>query len=228
MTEEMEIGRTLRLAREKAGVSLEEFSELTLMPLKHLEYLESENWRNLPPDAYLKAMIAKYGDYFDFDPKPLQAKLSQAREPLVAGKNDALPVNRFAVSRPFYWSTAFRWPQIEWHPGFILFFAAGIWLLWGARVLFMPPRFDLNLPEVVSSDAAAGSFLVKGRIEGARRLQVNSDEVLIRRDGEFETRIVLLPGPNAVRFEAQNYLGKKIQLTKYIIYQAPPNALQGL
>jgi hypothetical protein len=55
-------GDALRLTREVLGIGLEEVAFNTGIALKHLQNIEAENYKELPPKIYIKAMIKKYAE----------------------------------------------------------------------------------------------------------------------------------------------------------------------
>lgn len=55
-------GDALRLTREVLGIGLEEVAFNTGIGLKHLQNIEAENFKELPPKIYIKAMVKKYAE----------------------------------------------------------------------------------------------------------------------------------------------------------------------
>lgn len=210
------MGKIVRDAREGAGIAIEKFSQLTSIPVRHLECLEDDRYQELPPDVYVKAMIKKYVRYFSLDADLLFQKLAAARNPQSAGRSDALPSNRFRGDR----RVQIPLPEMSWHPGLILFVVGGLWLLLQARALFFVPRIDFHTPEVVEDMSAV--IRLGGRAKGARAITVNGKEVTAKRNGSFSSEVFLIPGMNTVEVRARNYLGRETKKTKFIMYRLKP------
>ncbi len=56
-------GKALSIIREVLGVNLEEISHSSKIPLRHLQNIEADNYKELPPLTYTKAYIKKMCDY---------------------------------------------------------------------------------------------------------------------------------------------------------------------
>jgi len=72
---QQDVGRTLRRARQRHRVQLEEAADTTRIPKRYLEALES----NAPLDAYpapvyARAFLREYATYLRIDPEPLIAR----------------------------------------------------------------------------------------------------------------------------------------------------------
>lgn len=209
------VGQILREAREAAGLTLEKFADLTLVPVKHLMYLEEDKYASLPPDVYTKAMIQKYSDHFGLDREMILQKFLLGHSPRVSGSQDLLPANRYQVSRKMKISLSI--PHVEWHPGFIFFILGALWLLLQSRVFFFPPKISFNPPELIHAEAS--TVVLAGRVGGARVVTINDAKIDVGKRGHFEQELTLFPGLNLVEVRARNYLGKESKITKYIMYE---------
>lgn len=67
------IGQTLREARERKGVTLQEAREALRIHAAHLDALEAEEFEKLPAPAYGRAFLRQYAAYLELDPEPLVA-----------------------------------------------------------------------------------------------------------------------------------------------------------
>lgn len=67
------IGQTLRDARERKGVTLQEAREALRIHAGYLDSLEAEEFDKLPAPAYARAFIRQYAAYLGLDPEPLVA-----------------------------------------------------------------------------------------------------------------------------------------------------------
>jgi hypothetical protein len=62
----LEIGRTLRLAREKRGLSLQQVEEATKIRIRYLRDLENENFDVLPA-VYILGSLKTYAEHLGLD-----------------------------------------------------------------------------------------------------------------------------------------------------------------
>jgi len=76
----VELGPTLRKAREEQGRTLEEVQEYTKIRKEFLNALENENFGSLPPRVYTIGFIKKYASYLSIDPAPLISLLPDNRD----------------------------------------------------------------------------------------------------------------------------------------------------
>jgi cytoskeletal protein RodZ len=77
----MGIGETLRIARERRGLTLEQVSRETKIPLRHLDALEHDNPAALPGPFYQRAQIRTYARALKLDPNLLLAPLERSATP---------------------------------------------------------------------------------------------------------------------------------------------------
>ncbi len=75
------IGQTLRDARERKGVTLQEAREALRIHAGYLDSLEAEEFDKLPAPAYARAFIRQYAAYLELDPEPLIAAYNACAGP---------------------------------------------------------------------------------------------------------------------------------------------------
>jgi cytoskeletal protein RodZ len=78
------LGALLRRAREGRGLTLEQISNETKIPHRHLEALERDNMAVVPVEFYRRAEIRAYARAVRLDQKIALAELERASEPPVA------------------------------------------------------------------------------------------------------------------------------------------------
>jgi cytoskeleton protein RodZ len=66
-----EIGATLRDARMRAKIDINEVETSTKIRAKYLRAIENEEWALLPGDVYVKSFLRTYGDYLGLDSRQL-------------------------------------------------------------------------------------------------------------------------------------------------------------
>ncbi len=73
----LEIGATLRAAREQQGIAIEDAAEATKIRASYLEALEQEAFERLPGATYARGFLRAYGEYLGLDPQPLIDEFSE-------------------------------------------------------------------------------------------------------------------------------------------------------
>ena len=63
----LEIGRSLREARERRGVALPEAEAVTMIRARYLEALEAERFELVPEGPYLRSFLREYAEYLGLD-----------------------------------------------------------------------------------------------------------------------------------------------------------------
>lgn len=63
------VGDRLRMAREKAGMTLAQLAAETRIPQRHLEFMEAGNWNALPARTYATGFARTYAKAVDLDPR---------------------------------------------------------------------------------------------------------------------------------------------------------------
>ena len=70
------VGQSLKLARQQSGLTLDELSHLTRIPLASLEALEADDWGRLPGMTYVRGFVRAYAVEVSLDPEPLMGMLT--------------------------------------------------------------------------------------------------------------------------------------------------------
>jgi cytoskeleton protein RodZ len=75
-----EIGATLREARIRAKIDINEVETRTKIRAKYLRAIENEEWDLLPGDVYAKSFLRTYGDFLGLDSRQLIDDFKRRRE----------------------------------------------------------------------------------------------------------------------------------------------------
>lgn len=67
----LDIGATLKSAREQQGISLDDAAEATKIRSSYLVALEEEAFEQLPGPTYARGFLRSYAEYLDLDPQVL-------------------------------------------------------------------------------------------------------------------------------------------------------------
>jgi cytoskeleton protein RodZ len=87
----LEIGRTLRLAREKRGLSLQQVEEATKIRAKYLRDLENENFEVLPA-VFMLGSLKTYAEHLGLDGAAMTGELKRRQSSLQPEQDQAAEV----------------------------------------------------------------------------------------------------------------------------------------
>src|SRR5918999_448878 len=85
---ELEIGRTLRLAREMRGLSLQQVEEATKIRARYLRDLENENFEVLPA-VYMLGSLKTYAEHLGLDGAAITGELKRRQSSLQPEQDQA-------------------------------------------------------------------------------------------------------------------------------------------
>ena len=92
----IEFGKTLREAREAAGLTVAQLADKTHMPPSRIEQLEAEDFSRIPAAIYGRGFVRLYCEAVGLDPRPLSAEFTDIfngrREPEIR-ERPAAPSN---------------------------------------------------------------------------------------------------------------------------------------
>lgn len=61
------LGSELKAVRERMRISLSQIAETTRITLRHLECIEEDNFRSLPPETYIRSYLGQYARALGLD-----------------------------------------------------------------------------------------------------------------------------------------------------------------
>lgn len=74
-------GTRLRQIRERLGIPLQEIANKTRINITYFEFLERNQYRSLPPPAYLRSYISQYAKILGLDPTRVADRVIALVEP---------------------------------------------------------------------------------------------------------------------------------------------------
>src|SRR5207253_10441665 len=87
----LQIGSSLRQARERKGLALVDVERATHVRGRYLRALEEERFDLLPPGSYGRVLLRDYAAFLGLDPQPLVAELPEP-EPEITPLPEPPPV----------------------------------------------------------------------------------------------------------------------------------------
>lgn len=191
------LGEKLKFIREEANLTLAELSESTKIQKKYLERLENQELEKLPSSVYVKGFIQKWAHACNVEDQDLLLQFYRENKFLNGNLQDE-KIER--VSAPSFVITLNHFMAV-----FSIIIVVGL-----AGYFYYNQILSLNMPEVeilfprefssVSSDEAV---MIKGVSNGADKIYVNDNEIVIDSGGEFSYNYYLRAGLNTIIITAQ-------------------------
>ncbi|MEK7556989.1 MAG: helix-turn-helix domain-containing protein [Patescibacteria group bacterium] len=201
--------RLLVKARREKKLPLEKVVAETKLSAKQISALEAGDFSVFAAEVYGRGAYLTYARYLGIDQTVAERVVAEA----VAAARERIPLKVF---RPAAWITRML------TPGVVIIFAVaavglvvGGYIVWQVQSFFRLPR--LTLVEPAGVIVATDELTVRGLAEAGAQVTVNGQAVLLSEGGQFEMKLILHPGVNVLRLEAQNAAERKRVLEKHLL-----------
>ncbi|PIR44092.1 hypothetical protein COV23_01785 [Candidatus Wolfebacteria bacterium CG10_big_fil_rev_8_21_14_0_10_31_9] len=212
MSEEIKtIKDTLNDVLSKKGLTQEKLAEISDVPEYYMRALYGGNYKELPPEPYVRGYIIKIANSLEIDGEALWDIYKKTLNLKTSGEADKLPVNRFAISTK-------RFSNKKW---IILIVICLILGLVGFQVskYFGTSSIDISNPPVDDFITTDSNIILRGKIDPQDSLTIKGENVSVDKNGYFEKEWSLSSGPNLLEFKVKRLLGKEVKIERQIIYQ---------
>lgn len=195
------IGQLLKQARTKKKKSLDQVSRQTKIPVKTLEKLEADDFKNLPAATFVKGFIRNFAQAIDLDPDKAIAvfrrDFTTGQSGEILPKGLAKPLN----DRP------------AWTKRLVLIVGLGAvsvlflgYVGWQLKGFFAPPELTITQPQA-EAVLKGPKIEVKGWVSADSSVWVNDTLAEVLPNGQFKATVSLLPGENTLLVKAENRRG---------------------
>jgi cytoskeletal protein RodZ len=212
------LGQLFSASRKEARISIDKAAEILRVPSQTLLALESGEYKKLPPDAFLRGIIAKYADFLKLDRLECIAKyendISASAPILRSGSTDILPKNRFS-SKPIWWPLGAK------ELAYAAAVAGFLYLVWQFIWFLQPPSIQIDSPADSFTVTSANRFVVSGTVRGTQRLTINTERVSSDNHGRFRNIVELKEGENIIEVLAEGRHNRTARETFRVLYQPP-------
>ncbi|MBU1167284.1 helix-turn-helix domain-containing protein [Patescibacteria group bacterium] len=223
-TEEVEsprtVGEVLKVGRERRRYTLEHVAKELRIRKTYLELLEADKFDKLPAEIYTKNYLRKYALFLHLDEKILlkgynkQKRLYQKEK--VEPDSGALPRRK---KNSFSFILTPRLLKVSAIVILSLFFLTYLW--YQVSDLSSPPELNIVEPAFEEETVTDTNLLVVGETSSDATLKINGQPIHLNSEGKFQENITLQEGLNKLQFEAENRLGKKIQVERKVFVEKP-------
>jgi len=209
ITETLTAGDCLKRRRVESGLSTKEIGEKIGIRVDYLDGLENGDYKNLPPQVYVRGFIRSYSNFLGLDAdqviKIYNREVSFREDGIEKDKDKKnitatrkINFGRFFVVTP---------KLLTFVMGFVVLLAFGYYAFHQINSFNSKPYLFIESPtgDMVVSEK---NIIVSGKTEKDATLEINGQEVSVGEDGYFRQELVLSSGRNLLVVEAKNRFGK--------------------
>jgi cytoskeleton protein RodZ len=201
-------GETLRVQREKKGITLEQAASDTRIREKFLKALEDSDYQTLPGTVYTKGFLRNYAEYLELNSEELAVQFHQERD-LPDAPRTFKPLKGIA-RRSLIFTPAVLVPVVV-LAGIVLFVS---YLYYQFVSFAVPPKIEVTEPPT-DAIVQLADFVVRGKTvpDGRVTVQVFPGPLTVadihpNADGTFSVNVQLNPGSNHIEVEVLDTTGK--------------------
>jgi cytoskeletal protein RodZ len=197
------LGTKLRQARERKNIDIQSASIECKIPEKYLEYLESEDWKALPGEIYVKNFLKKYcsflGIHFGICFQQYKKQFYKVSLRKTA-QNRGSFINRIIKSITPHKIRLFLFI-------FVLISVIG-YIVYATSTYTRPPKLEILSPEQNYS-TSENVIIIKGITEPEATITVNGEGFPIESTGNFYIEAKLKYGLNMFEIISQRKHGRQ-------------------
>lgn len=196
------LGETLRQARKRKDITIDQAEEETKIRARYLRALENGSYEQLPGNIYSLGFLTKYADFLGLNKKNLTLQF----------KLEKKDINQEVV---FSRERKIKGPRFSLTPKLLIFASVILaivlifgYIIYSVRTFAMPPNLEISSPsteQVVKEDTA----MIVGKTDEGASLSINDQIVLLDDKGNFSQEIKLNQGLNIFELRAENRLKKQ-------------------
>ena len=212
------VGECLKRKREGLSIPIKDIGEKLKIKTAYLENLEKNNYKELPPDVYVRGFIKSYARLVGLDSekmisiydreRKIEDKIERKYQKREARANK-LTARNFAIITPRIVTAFFS---------LLILFVVGYYLWHQINSFNSAPYLFVSSPyeNHIVNDS---NITVKGETEKEVSVKINGQDIFVNQSGYFEEDIILQPGKNVLVIEATNRFNGTTKEIRNIIYE---------
>lgn len=203
-------GQVLKEARLNKKVDIADVARVTKIRTKFLEFIEADDFRQLPSGTVARGFIRNYSEFVDLNPEYV---LAIFRRDFVENQLGRIVPRGMAdpVEKTSFWTP--RSTVIAAVTAVFVLFAA--YLGYQYRLLTGPPSLVLTRP--TSLTVTDPNLEISGRTDPEASISVNGQLISLDQGGQFSFRYALHPGSNRITVTATAKSGRTATLTRTVV-----------
>lgn len=186
------------------GLNVDKLAASSNIPPRFIAALVEGKYKELPSKPYIRGYLMKLAPLLEVEPEVL-LKSYDSEETVTSGKEDKLPVNRFAIKPVNRGLIA----------GIIILVIIVGFIIFRFNDIIGKPEIQVNIPSTTDSE----NLNVTGEVTPGDSVSLNGQEIYPASDGTFEQEILLNPGLNTLQFTVKRFLGRSTTLTEQVFYE---------
>lgn len=200
------VGQILKEAREQKVYTLEQVEKAIKIRKELLVALESDNYKKLPPPTFVRGFIKNYATFLGLDPGKL---LAVFRREFAEERHKPYVMDAF--------SNPVEEPKFKLTPNqllagvvviIVISFFAYLWVQY--RQFVGAPQLVVNSP-VDQMTVTDPNLTVSGKTDPETKVLVNSQEIQVDSDGNFNEQITLSTQVNKITIDAISKFNQKTE-----------------
>ncbi len=204
----------LRVARHRAGLTLEEAETQTRIRHKYLTALESSQYQLLPADAYNVGFVRGYAEFLKLNPEKI---VNLYREERSATRIGADADVKFSPQKVGDWQFLIT-PKVLGTVVTILLFGGVIAYILGQLNHFKRPP-DLTITSIPAEFASdKDKVQIAGNTSGGASVLINSEQIVVSPSGQFSQDVQLTPGVNEIHIQSRGHAGTQTERLVRILF----------
>ena len=214
INEHQNIGKILKKAREKSGLSLDLLSDQLKINKQYLRHIEDNDWQKLPGEFYIKIFIKKYTEALGIR----FAKLNETLEKEMSIYKKWDDMRRF--NKKVDKSNLLVLPNILKRFVVILVVLVIVtYLIFQVLHVTSPPSLEVLQPTQDTITIDQKFYTIYGQTESSAKIKINSQEIIPDNTGFFSLQLDLSPNLNIIKIEAKTRYSRNAVKIKEIIVQ---------
>lgn len=204
LNEDRDLGKKLKEARERFGLSLERISAILGINAKYLAAFEENNPNDLPEGIYADKFLKRYAQYLGLEEYiismlPIERKETIKGTQLSHNKDTWIKKMRNFIFSPTFIKSSFI---------FIILICGIVYLFSIFYNIVKPPKLNIIGPE---DDLVVHNYIIRvvGETENEAKIFINDKEIFCSPKGLFEEDVDLKKGLNIVKISAKKKYSKE-------------------
>lgn len=205
INQEESLGKNLKKARKKSGLSFKKIEKKTKIKIEYLEMLEENNFKDLPDDVYIRGFLRSLANLYRIDEVELINSYRRNKDSRTPSEKNNVDFRNSRIKKPLVLIT----PRVI---SVALVAVVGIALLsylWLEVSGFaIAPKLTLNQPVGEEIKLEENRLQIQGETDKNSSITINKEPIPVNEEGQFGENIQLQLGYNLIGIEAVNQGGK--------------------
>jgi cytoskeletal protein RodZ len=203
-------GQLLQTARLARKLELEEVSRITKIRPNFLQWLETDEFNQLPNATVAKGFIRNYSVFLGLNPEQV---LAVFRRDFIENEQGQIVPRGIVdpVGKSNLWTPKSTIIALV----VLVFTLLGSYLGYQFWLLMGPPSLVVSSP-AVNITTSIDNIEVTGKTDPEATIRVNNDLVTLDKGGDFFVRVLLKPGQNQLTVVATGKSGREAKITRNV------------